>query len=443
VCCCYICAQEKNVRLFKLASSMAKVVDKKQRTVANPCLTVADLVAVFSKWLQQSLSKDIFALLRPPNEKGFSWKTSPDHEWLAEVAPLFVALAEIVPNTVLTSRKMMLAFEALRKDSKIINTSKMSDEVFNEWCDQTVRILFSKYRELKQDSKSLARVWKRCTPKQQDAISQVLSKIKVNDEVKEEKLKNGITLSPPKSWASWHSCSMGLEAGDANSTSQSSKTSKSDISENDALKADLDPMPACSSIFKRILAGTPKLDEGNSSMQEEKAAVKLSEGFIADAIASTPVKRNIGLGKWKMAEHTPPSGSSPQPPSLDIELDESDKGLIKQAMQQAASSIGLKQPGKKQKAKAKAKAQAKAQAKAKEKAKAKATKSKAKVLKHIQSKTDVVDTKTLFKKHVSAAYHKAFKDAIKQGLEAGDAKDMARIAYRKAAEDFEKSNEGL
>jgi hypothetical protein len=232
---------------------------------------------------------------------------------------------------------------------------------------------------------------------------------------------------------------MGLEAGDANSTSQSSKPSKSDISENDALKADLDPMPACSSIFKRILAGTPKLDEGNSSTQEEKAAVKLSEGFIADAIASTPVKRNIGLGKWKMAEHTPPLGSSPQPPSLDIELDESDKGLIKQALQQAASSIGLKQPGKKQKAKAKAKAQAKA----KEKAKAKATKSKAKVLKHIQSKTDVVDTKTLFKRHVSAAYRKAFKDAIKQGLEAGDAEDMARIAYRKAAEDFEKSNEGL
>jgi hypothetical protein len=92
---------------------MSKASDKKPRTVANPCLSVADLVGVFSRWLLQSLSKDIFALLRPSTERGFTWKTAPDHQWLSDVASLFVSLVDIVPNTVVTSKKLILAFEGL------------------------------------------------------------------------------------------------------------------------------------------------------------------------------------------------------------------------------------------------------------------------------------------------------------------------------------------
>ena len=131
---------------------MIKAIDKKPRTVANPCLSVADLVAVFNRWLLQSMSKDVFALLRPSTERGFTWKTAPDHQWLSDVASLFVGLVEIVPNTVVTSKKLILTFEALHKDGKIINTSKMSDDVFHEWCDQTIRILFCQYREIKNPS---------------------------------------------------------------------------------------------------------------------------------------------------------------------------------------------------------------------------------------------------------------------------------------------------
>jgi len=162
-------------------------------------MSVADLVGVFNTWLKQKMSKDIFALLKPPNDRGFSWKTSPDHQWLSDVGPLFFALADVAPNTVLTSKKMLLAFESLQKDGTIINTSKMEDNVFHEWLDQTVRILFSKFREIKKDPSTKQRIEKRCTADQLHVISQVLAKIKVGDEEEPKKPVSHVTLSPPKS----------------------------------------------------------------------------------------------------------------------------------------------------------------------------------------------------------------------------------------------------
>ena len=100
---------------------MIKTSDKKPRTVANPCLSVADLVDVFNRWLVQCMSKDVFALLRPSTERGFTWKTAPDHQWLSDVSSLFICLVDIVPNTVVTSKKLILAFDSMHKDGKTIN----------------------------------------------------------------------------------------------------------------------------------------------------------------------------------------------------------------------------------------------------------------------------------------------------------------------------------
>jgi hypothetical protein len=45
----------------------------------------------------------------------------------------------------------------------------------------------------------------------------------------------------------------------------------------------------------------------------------------------------------------------------------------------------------------------------------------------------------LLKRFTSSAYHKALKDAVQAGLDEGKAKEVARIAYKKAAEEFGKS----
>ena len=390
---------------------------KKGRTVANPCLSVADLVGVFSKWLEQALSKDIFALLRPSHEKGFSWKSAADHDWLSEVAPLFVPLTTICPNTVLTSRKMLLTFEALSRDHKIINTSKMSDQVFHEWCDQTVRILFCKYREIKSDSKALVRIQKRCTKKQEAAILQVLSKIKLNDIV-DTKVEGNITLSPPKSWDA-----LQPDASKSVSSGHSSAASSANTLQTQ------DPLTVFSSMFKQILTDTPDADKGENNGIDVKTETNLSDQLIAAAEAAPQDQNNFALGNWKLKENASPLLTPPSP-IFDYDVDEDDRMLIKQAMQQAASSKGHTPPAKKTKPKTAKKQKAKAKA-------------KAKVVKKPHSKPDVADQpdrKTLKKRFTSAAYHKALKDAVQDGLEAGDAKDRARIAYKKAAEDFEKSH---
>ena len=66
----------------------------------------------------------------------------------------------------------------------------------------------------------------------------------------------------------------------------------------------------------------------------------------------------------------------------------------------------------------------------------------AKQVKHTQAKTvagSPPDRKTLLKRFTSSAYHKALKDAVQAGLDEGKAKEVARIAYKKAAEEFGKS----
>jgi hypothetical protein len=321
----------------------------------------------------------------------------------------------------------MLTFEALHKQGKMINTSKMSDEVFHEWCDQTVRIIFCKYREIKNDSKALARVYKRCTPKQQTAIAQVLSKISINQDIVDSKTDKCLTLSPPKSWGSWPSnASIGSVDGEPPSTQSIVLHPAATTSQTDQ-----DPFASFSSVFKQVLAGTNSI-EGVGSKQEAHTEATLSHTSNAKAEASTTTLTNIFCGKWKMADQTPPGATTPTSPPLDMNLDESEQQMIKFASQEAANATTQNtiksQPPHKSKAKSKAKCKAKSKAKH-----VKATHTKKAV------SSDQPDRKTLFKRFTSSAYHKAMKDAKQKGLDEGEAKEIARMAYKKAADDFEKS----
>jgi hypothetical protein len=184
-------------------------------------------------------------------------------------------------------------------------------------------------------------------------------------------------------------------------------------------------------VFKQVFT-SPEDDDTKCSKEAVQPAVGLSASFIADAKVSRKLQSPVSLGKWKMADQTP---TSPTSPNLDMELDETDKQLIRCARKEAESSSNhLKQQ-------AKAKLESICKSKAKGKAKGKA-KSKAKQVNHTQEKTVAggpPDRKTLLKRLTSSAYHKAPKDAVQEGLDEGEAKEVARIAYKKAAEEFGKS----
>ena len=67
----------------------------------------------------------------------------------------------------------------------------MNEKTFDDWCDQTVRILFAKFREIKKDKPSLDRVIKRCTQVEAQAIQEVLKRVVVGPgDVQEEDKSN-------------------------------------------------------------------------------------------------------------------------------------------------------------------------------------------------------------------------------------------------------------
>jgi len=99
---------------------------------------------------------------------------------------------------------MILVISSLRGSGSVINTTKMTDQTFDDWCDQTVRILFAKYREIKKDKASLERVMKRCTQVEAKAIQEVLKRITISPSAAQpEEQTSNITLSPPKTWGDW------------------------------------------------------------------------------------------------------------------------------------------------------------------------------------------------------------------------------------------------
>ena len=260
-----------------------KAMKKPSRLTADPCLSVADLVKIFENWLTMSLSKDIYSLLAPSDGKPFSWKTTPNHKWLAQVAPLYILLVKVVPNTVITSKKMLMVIESLKAKQVITNSSKMPDALFCDWVDQTVRILFAKFREVKRDPVLLERINKKCSADEWRVIDQVLKQVLAGDDVSTEDTQSHVTLSPPKSWGSWTSAVNVLVQKEHGPQPSECKPECSILSCNVG-------------IFNKVL-------QGSKDTEEESGA---------------PHTATSTNHSWKMIEHTPEMPETQeQPPSPD------------------------------------------------------------------------------------------------------------------------------
>ena len=397
------------------------------RLVANPCVSVSDLVKTFKSWLDMTMDKDLFALLAPPGNTAFTWKTGPNHQWLARVAPLFIQLTKVAPNTVLTSKKMILVVAALRSCGAVINTTKMNEKTFDDWCDQTVRILFAKFREIKKDKPSLERVLKRCTQVEAQAIQEVLKRITIGLGDVQEEHKSNVTLSPPKSWGQCGTISSSEEfATDSQSSSSTALIPK----EDGWCTTDV-------SIFQRVLEDNAE-DKSEDTKKQQQVSHK-SNPTKCNLIRSSPPPNPKRIMRkspdWKMTLHTPPEHKSTDSESINS-FDEDEQKLIQTSLK---SKIHKNKPTK-PKAKAKAKSTSSSNS---------ATTTSSKVLKkgklkkvqnsHLEQ-TEPTDEepshKVLLKRFTSAAYHKTLKLALADGKDDDTAKEEAREAYKKAADEF-------
>ena len=351
----------------------SKENSKKGRLQANPCLSVADLAKVFENFLSMKLSKDLHDLLSPPDGKPFTWKTSPSHSWLVKVSPLFALLVQAVPNTVLTSRKLLMVLEHLSSKKKVLNATKMQDPTFFDWCDQCIRILFANFREVKKSAATNSRIQKRCSQEEWGAISAVIDGIVLSDDdVKQDDVKH-VTLSPPKSWSRWMSTlqddkeTAGKSSGSAVVPAPgNNKCNSGAQDEPNIIKHDV-------SIFQSIMS------QASVSILECQ-----SEGLNS---SSKPRAEPVLFGPCRMLEKTP-------------EMDASSSEAFSPNEKQQISSLLKSKPattGTKHKAASSVMKNQKPSHKRKKANKADAE----------------TDNKTLKHRSTSAAYHKAYKEAIK------------------------------
>ena len=169
------------------------MMDAAGRLCADPCLSVKGVSKASRNFVQSKGTKDLHALLESQLGTPVSWKVATQPDWLFKVAPLFLQLAELCPNTVLLSSKVALAIQALQKEECITNTSCKLDQDFWDLGDFTIRVLFSHFREIKRQTQTYNRIMRKCSARQWNAIEGVLNKIVIPD----APTRN---LKPPESW---------------------------------------------------------------------------------------------------------------------------------------------------------------------------------------------------------------------------------------------------
>lgn len=81
----------------------------KRRAVPDPSISVVDLQSCLLSFCQESGSYDLHGLLVYQGSKKHSWKTAPDPEWMAQIAPLVKKLVTKAKNLVLSSKKFKQA----------------------------------------------------------------------------------------------------------------------------------------------------------------------------------------------------------------------------------------------------------------------------------------------------------------------------------------------
>jgi hypothetical protein len=185
-----------------------------QRLVADPCVSVQDLLNAIITWVTTAMCTDVYKLLSHPAGLQASWKSAPQIEWMCKVAPFFALLAKICPNTVLTSKKVITAFKLAREKKHITSSSEKAPADFDDWCDQCVRILFAQFRELKRNTVVMARCQKKCSKEQWHSITCVLDKIQLPDNS-----KASATCPPiPLSWSAATSLCNGTATSSTSNT---------------------------------------------------------------------------------------------------------------------------------------------------------------------------------------------------------------------------------
>ena len=151
----------------------------KPRQVADPSVTVGDLMEPLESFLETTGEKNVMKHLQPPPNT--SWKTSTPITWLAGLATLFEDYLKVAPNAIISSKKHKTAIIRLEEKHRI-NFSKKNTDEFADLIDDFIRMGLSHLRSLKQQPEKKEQAFRRADKEQQKTLSHVIDLIRFDVE---------------------------------------------------------------------------------------------------------------------------------------------------------------------------------------------------------------------------------------------------------------------
>lgn len=129
----------------------AKGKAMKPRLIADPGISVRQLMEVLRLFALHLGTKDFHCWIAPAKYMKLNWQSPPERDFLVKVSGLAYDLAQLAPNSKLSSRKLRDALKGLLDSGDIQNQTNRSDDKFIDNADLLVRIAMSMFRNLKRD----------------------------------------------------------------------------------------------------------------------------------------------------------------------------------------------------------------------------------------------------------------------------------------------------
>ena len=163
------------------AASKAFRVERasKPRLIADPSVSVTELMKVLRVFVDQKDCKDILSLVVPAGHRTFSWKTAVDPSWLQKMSSLVFDILAIAPNSKVQGKKLELALKKLLECGDLKNQSKRDDKTYVDSVNQLIRIALSQFRTLKTDITKRDMCFKRLSSKEKKGFNLILERLQL------------------------------------------------------------------------------------------------------------------------------------------------------------------------------------------------------------------------------------------------------------------------
>ena len=151
----------------------------KPRLIADPGVSVSDLMKIIRDYVVLKDCKDVLSLVVPAGHRTFSWKTAVDPNWLLRMSSLVFDFLAVAPNSKVQGKKLELALKKMLECGDLKNDTKRDDKAYIDSVNQLIRNSLSQFRTLKMDISKRELCYKKLTTKERKGFNLILDRIQL------------------------------------------------------------------------------------------------------------------------------------------------------------------------------------------------------------------------------------------------------------------------